>query len=65
MKLEWGLGQGIFGDGESEHHGKTVAPGSDSSNGIKNLASMMKLLLNTKLNAAWHYQESRRAISLM
>lgn len=65
MKLEWGLGQEIFGDRESEHHMKTVAPGLDSSSGIKELASNLKLLFNTKLNAAWHYQESCRAISLL
>lgn len=52
MKIELGLGQGTIGDGQSVHHLKTAAPKSDSSNGIKELASMTELLSNTKLNAA-------------
>lgn len=52
MNIELGLGQETIGDGQSAHHLKTVAPESDSSNGIKELTSVMELLFNTKLNAA-------------
>lgn len=44
MKMEWGIEQEFFGDGETKQHLQTVAPGFDSSNGTKELTSMSEIL---------------------